>query len=73
MGRCRRFCDGISLGLGGSRGLRGSPFDRGGRNEGSFVLRGFDAAVAYEGLDEIEHSEAGAVMISMHDWCYQPL
>ena len=55
MGGCGGFCDRVSLAFERYRGLRGSPFDRGGRDGGGFVLRGFGAAVAYEGLDEVEH------------------
>ena len=55
MGGCGGFCDRVSLAFERYRVLGGSPFDRGGRDGGDFVLREFGAAVAYEGLDEIEH------------------
>ena len=49
MGRCGGFCDRVSLVFERYRVLRG------GLDGGGFVLRRFGAAVAYEGLDEIEH------------------
>ena len=53
--------------------MRGSHFDRRGQDGGGIVFRWFGAAVAHEGLDEVEHYWAGAVMIPVHEWYYRRL
>ena len=55
VGGCGGFCDWVSFVFEKYRVLRNSPFDRGRPNGGAFVLRGFGATVAYEGLGGVEN------------------